>query len=410
MYIESLHVKNVRLFTELNVKFGRKFNILAGPNGCGKTSILACISHCFDAFNYKYSQFKNNSDVWTDIRIDDQHIRVGLSNEATMAIQKNNSPQIETTCPPFENPNEATNPFLFKYKYKMIPLFIGTQRDIKYEQIQGIEREKQIDEYLSDYSGNATKSICGDWQTNIKQWIINRYFVIEKEWAGQIKQNWEQFVEKLPQIAPFGSEFSFVETREDFEPKFSLYGNECHLEELSAGYQAVLSLIVSIIAWIERTMQGDNRLIKNAVGVVCIDEPDIHLHPEWQLTLRHGLVSMFPNLQFIVTTHSPHLLASAEPGEIIPMPKAYTEDRYDLEPINKSYSGWTTDEILTDVMGVESLENKDYERLVSAAMDAAEKKDKVELEKIITELEKISHPSDSIVTVLKIKLASLELS
>ena len=102
-------------------------------------------------------------------------------------------------------------------------------------------------------------------------------------------------------------------------------------------------------------------------------------------------------------------MASAGPGEIIRLPKAYTEAQYDLEPDPKTYSGWTTDEILTDVMEVESLSNKDYERLVGAAMDALEQKDISNLKITIAELEKVSHPDNTIVTVLQTKLASLEL-
>jgi predicted ATP-binding protein involved in virulence len=234
--------------------------------------------------------------------------------------------------------------------------------------------------------------------------------MIEKDWAAQEKKNWEHFIANLSKIAPFGSDFSYVRTGKDFEPVFSLYGKQCYLEELSAGYQAVLSIIIDIMAWLEESMEEGNRDAQTACGTVCIDEPDIHLHPEWQLTLRQGLVSLFPNLQFIVTTHSPHLLASAQAGEIIRMPKTYTDERYDLEPDKKAYSGWTTDEILTDVMEVESLDNKDYERLVNAAMKACETKDIAALEASITHLERVSHPDNTIVTVLRTKLASLELS
>ena len=171
----------------------------------------------------------------------------------------------------------------------------------------------------------------------------------------------------------------------------------------------MLSIIINIIAWVEGCMEEDNRDIQTASGTVCIDEPDIHLHPEWQLTLRQGLAALFPHLQFIVTTHSPHLLTSAGPGEIIRMPKVYTEARYDLAPDEKAYSGWTTDEILTDVMEVTSLDNKDYERLVDAAMKAFETKDIAALKVAIDNLEKVSHPDNTIVTVLRTKLASLEL-
>lgn len=43
-------------------------------------------------------------------------------------------------------------------------------------------------------------------------------------------------------------------------------------------------------------------------GIVLIDEMDLHLHPEWQGTLAYSLSKVFRNVQFIVTTHSPHAI------------------------------------------------------------------------------------------------------
>jgi hypothetical protein len=250
--------------------------------------------------------------------------------------------------------------------------------------------------------------LYGEWPTDIKQWIVNRYFMIDKAWASDRKQNWEHFLKQLTKIAPFDSDFKFVEVREDCEPKFSLNNKECYLEELSAGYQAVLSIIVSIIAWLENTRKGEDCFIQKATGTVCIDEPDVHLHPEWQLTLREGLSNLFPNLQFIVTTHSPHLLASADAGEVIIMPSAYTEPVYDLVPREKSFSGWETDDILREIMGVVSLGNRERAKLIGQAYNAINSKDVKILKDSIETLKQICHPNDTIVTELTLELASLQ--
>jgi energy-coupling factor transporter ATP-binding protein EcfA2 len=410
MIVEALHIKNVRLFTELNIRFNSRFNFLVGPNGCGKTSVLACLAHCFSSQHFEYSRFSDDAELWTDVSAIGKQYRVGLGKGATKRHDYRDSPIRQWVTPPQANGRTPINPTNSKEVIKSSPFFIGAQRNLIYQQIQGVQHEKSVAEARREYIENSLPFLYGLNKTNIKQWIINRYFMVDKKWAEQEKKNWEHFIANLPKIAPFGSGFSYVETQRDFEPVFSLYGKKCYLEELSAGYQAVLSIIIDIIAWIEGSMEEGNRDAQTACGTVCIDEPDIHLHPEWQLTLREGLVSLFPNLQFIVTTHSPHLLASAGPGEIIRMPKAYTDERYDLVPDEKAYSGWTTDEILTDLMEVESLDNKEYERLVDTARKACETKDIAALKEAIARLERVSHPDNTIVTVLNTKLASLELT
>lgn len=53
------------------------------------------------------------------------------------------------------------------------------------------------------------------------------------------------------------------------------------------------------------------KAIEATTGVVTIDELDLHLHPQWQRTVIQDLLSVFPNLQFIATSHSPFLLQAA---------------------------------------------------------------------------------------------------
>jgi predicted ATP-binding protein involved in virulence len=51
-------------------------------------------------------------------------------------------------------------------------------------------------------------------------------------------------------------------------------------------------------------------------GIVLIDEVDMHLHPEWQQTVLTGLQEAFPQVQFIVTTHSPQVLTTVHSASI----------------------------------------------------------------------------------------------
>ena len=110
-------------------------------------------------------------------------------------------------------------------------------------------------------------------------------------------------------------------------------GEELDVNQLSQGEKSLFALVGDIarrLALLNPSL--DNPL--EGEGVVMIDEVDLHLHPKWQHDLIDKLVNTFPNVQFILTTHSPHvisdrndiLLYSLDDGELTEMPNVYGED------------------------------------------------------------------------------------
>jgi predicted ATP-binding protein involved in virulence len=76
--------------------------------------------------------------------------------------------------------------------------------------------------------------------------------------------------------------------------------------------------------------------IKETKGVVMIDELDLHLHPSWQKHIVADLKAAFPNIQFIVTTHSPFIIQSLSSQEIINLDESELEgepNRSSLEEV-----------------------------------------------------------------------------
>ena len=67
--------------------------------------------------------------------------------------------------------------------------------------------------------------------------------------------------------------------------------------------------------------------------MLIVDEIDLHLHPVWQRQLRNFLSDMFPNFQFILTTHSPLTAQQANAGELFVMKRPTPKDAPVLEPI-----------------------------------------------------------------------------
>jgi len=84
-------------------------------------------------------------------------------------------------------------------------------------------------------------------------------------------------------------------------------------------------------------------------ALIMIDEVDLHLHPRWQQTILVDLQKAFPNVQFIVTTHSPQLLSTVEAKSIQGL--ILKNETLELTPFDFSL-GAKSHELLDNIFGV----------------------------------------------------------
>jgi energy-coupling factor transporter ATP-binding protein EcfA2 len=110
-------------------------------------------------------------------------------------------------------------------------------------------------------------------------------------------------------------------------------GKDTTLHELSDGYRSVLSLTLELIRQLvqrfgpdifETDEDGVVRVVPP--GVVLIDEVDVHLHPTWQQRVGQWFTKHFPNIQFIIATHSALVCQAAVKGTIFRLPTPGTEE------------------------------------------------------------------------------------
>ncbi|MEW6038610.1 MAG: AAA family ATPase [Pseudomonadota bacterium] len=135
--------------------------------------------------------------------------------------------------------------------------------------------------------------------------------------------------------------------------------------EMSDGYRAALALLADIVRHLINAygIEGlterddDNRVFIKRSGVVLIDEVDAHLHPEWQREIGFWLKRHFPNIQFLVTTHSPIICQAADENGLFVLPepgsdakpRALTEEEY-----NKVISSRPDTILLTPAFGLQN--------------------------------------------------------
>lgn len=107
------------------------------------------------------------------------------------------------------------------------------------------------------------------------------------------------------------------------------HGLQLAWSDMSDGYRAALALLTDILRHLinaygieglaEKDADGKLKIIKG--GVVMIDEIDAHLHPEWQREIGFWLKQHFPNIQFLVTTHSPIICQAADENGLFVLPE-----------------------------------------------------------------------------------------
>jgi hypothetical protein len=141
----------------------------------------------------------------------------------------------------------------------------------------------------------------------------------------------------------------------------------------------------------------DGHVVIPHSGVVLIDEPEQHLHPEWQQRLGFWFKEHFPNIQFIVATHSPFICQAADPGRLIRLnlpgevPAAI---KVDEETSRRVVAGGIDEAVVTALFGLdhphsEASEAK-RERIADLEAkeldDALSEDERLELEGLLDEL------------------------
>lgn len=157
---------------------------------------------------------------------------------------------------------------------------------------------------------------------------------------------------------------------------------------LADGMRSLLALVMDL-AW--RCVRLNPHLgvaaPAEARGVVLIDEIDLHLHPTWQREVLGALRRTFPNLQFVVSTHSPIVVGTAEPAWMRVLSLDAQGQAKVVVPDGSR--GWDTNRVLKHLMGTAARPPREHDlvedvrRAVDAGDAAAARESLTTLESIV---------------------------
>lgn len=143
------------------------------------------------------------------------------------------------------------------------------------------------------------------------------------------------------------------------------------LSYLSDGVRNTVALVADIAHRCARLNPhlGDAAAAETS-GIMLIDEIDMHLHPEWQQLILATLRSVFPRLQFIVTTHSPQVLSTVYANQIRVI--RFRDGLFEIEEPRFQTRGVESADVLAAIMGVDPVPKVTEAKWLSAYRESIE--------------------------------------
>lgn len=273
IFISNIKINRVRHLKDIEIelcKQEKKHLIITGKNGSGKTSLLNSIASFLDSIT----------------NLDDS-----ISTGGVM---------LELNCPLNDVRQE------FKQGHFVVAYY---QADRVFEAQIPKHVEKVV--LKNDYTINETpRNDFIKYLLDLKMTQALAASNGKKEKAESIKMWFEHFQDLLKKIFEDNS-VKLVFDEDTFKFQIMMDGREpFDFNTLSSGYAAILDIVVDIIIRMEKQV---NTVFDFSIpGIVLIDEIETHLHLALQKKILELLTTIFPNVQFIVSTHSPFILNSLE--------------------------------------------------------------------------------------------------
>jgi predicted ATP-binding protein involved in virulence len=349
MRIKELHLENFRGFEKLDIVFPEDSNVAVfiGENGSGKTTVLDAIVFLLQIKIFQnYCVGKKNgiihqkTDVSNTSLLDSLVLKLSLDDFISSLYPITYSPNAQYTV----DENTTNKPFFLSLYYARgkeqhlefledkIPLHSG----ILYSPRNWNELKHNYEKANSPYNDAFGINLIDPRkaQNDFEQW----FFSLENNELQSIFDN-KDFKFRLPEletfrnvISTFFSNFNDIKIdrikgnrekgvkvfdKTDNWIELNKNGDKLRLSQLSAGEQALLMFIVDITRrLLQINSNSTAEQIIQSSGIILIDEIELHLHPKWQRNILPALTKTFPNVQFIVTTHSPQIVSSV-PNESI---------------------------------------------------------------------------------------------
>jgi len=369
MYIQSLELKNFKGIESMHLEMNGKSTVLFGINGVGKSSALLAANILFSNIINRIvaNRFKQGINIeleditfgkpGTAITGDflfDTNRKItyyrGMERKTHRRIHDKNE---------LDNLNQMFQDKYLKSEKTNMPILVNYGVNRSVVEVPLRIRTTHIFDKVSSLQ-NAIESKI-DFRTFFEWFRYQEDFENEKKTRDNLE--YTDVSLKAAKFAIMSFFEGFTNLRIERKPlamKVTKNNQSLRIEQLSDGEKCTLALFGDLA----RRLALANPSLKNPLngeGIALIDEIELHMHPQWQRKILFALKNTFPNIQFLITTHSPQVL-----GE--------TNDEYNLFLLNRQeglikcnpfnpLKGWDSNAILEELMETSSINRKIKENI-----------------------------------------------
>ncbi len=349
MKIERLEIKNFKKFSDYSLDLHPQFTLLVGDNGTGKTTLL-------DALAIAAGVWLVNS---PDSTLNNSRRNILLSEIRLEAIESDTITQLVERKPVQINVIGTINdqPVQWLRQIKANGSRTSNTEAKKAQKIisalfQQVEAGEKIWLPIIAYYGagrvwlpsNQRDPKATTYTSPTRRWdafydcfeerirIADLHTWFQKEALasvnrqGQMRPGYKVVKFAILRCIPHADNLWFDPERSEIV--ISIQGNPQPFSNLSAGQKMMVGLIADIAikivtqnaSFLTENLEIDHEnfpeILQKTLGLILIDEVDVHLHPKWQRQVVDDLKTTFPSIQFVCTSHSPFIIQSIKQGEL----------------------------------------------------------------------------------------------
>ena len=309
-------------------------NLIIGDNGAGKTSVLEGIAVALGGFFVNVAGVSTKNIVKDDVRmsikpIGDSSTTIEyyepVSAGCTLHVTEKQDfawnrikEEVSATHTKIDDKNVCVwMKKLTNNSDTILPL-ISFQSAARAWRVRrgdfGTELKKKLDDRRCGYIGclDSSMDVKSIQQWCLKQEVVrsNKRTVREYEMFKNIVASFMKEINELTEVPSIYYSPQFTEL------VYKDNKTEMPISKLSAGYQSLLWMVMDLayrVCMLNPELESRDQIM----GIVLIDEIDLHLHPKWQWNVIDALQKTFAGVQFIIATHSPIVISASKDANLI---------------------------------------------------------------------------------------------